>query len=325
MVDYWLANVIRPDCPRFRIDFTPFHEETMELFEVMNRDVVRGGWFQHITTNKLFERFAGTSVLTSNQDAFEELYKLNQEGQLQFELICQDMAGQLYHLQESSICGKGVSKSFHYQLLTYLQTTRELTNQLIVYKPSRPCAIILFHVMSSIFIGWVKDALSELSFAKRESTQQSSSSITSVCSKNRLVVECTPSPMIPREDENREVTDFFGLAIHSLRHVLSNEYARMQELKWETTYTLEEEEEMIRFVDEMRIYHTEALLDKQYLHGCYLSCHQLKKMLPLPPYPHYIWYIECAHSIQRVQVLYILQRYYYLALVHAARSEKNKL
>jgi type IV secretory pathway TrbF-like protein len=82
--------------------------------------------------------------------------------------------------------------------------------------------------------------------------------------------------MIPREDENREVTDFFGWAIHSLRHVLSNEYARMQELKWETTYTLEEEEEMIRFVDQMRIFHTEALLDKQYLHECYTSCHQLK-------------------------------------------------
>jgi hypothetical protein len=59
----------------------------MELFEVMNKDVVRGGWFQYITTNKLFERFARTSVLTSNQDAFEELYKLNNEGIQQFELI----------------------------------------------------------------------------------------------------------------------------------------------------------------------------------------------------------------------------------------------
>jgi hypothetical protein len=276
MVDCWLSTVLKStDSNRFPVDFTPRHEETMELFEVMNRDVVRGGWFEYITTNKLFERFVRTSIFTPNQCAFEELYKLNNEGRQQFELICQDMAGQLYHLQESSICGKCVSKSFHFQLLTWMQTTQELTNQLIVYKPSRPCAIILFHVLSTIFKDWIKDALSELSFAKQESTQQqSSSSVTSLCSKNRLVVECTP--MIPREDENREVTDFFGWAIHSLRHVLSNEYARMQELKWETTYTLEEEEEMIRFVDQMRIFHTEALLDKQYLHECYTSCHQLK-------------------------------------------------
>jgi hypothetical protein len=128
-------------------------------------------------------------------------------------------------------------------------------------------------VSTTIFKDWMKDALSELSFAKRELTQQSSSSVPSVCSK---VVECTPSPLIDRDDDNREVIDFFGWAIHYLRGVLSNEFARMQELKWETMYTLEEEEEMIRFIDEMRIFHTEALLDKQYLHECYPSCHQLK-------------------------------------------------
>jgi hypothetical protein len=303
MVDCWLSNdVILPDCPRFRIDFTPCHDETMELFEVMNKDVVRGGWFQHITTNKLFERFARTSVYTSNEAAFEELYKLDQEGQLQFELICQDMAGQLYHLQESSICGKCVRKSFHFQLLTWMQTTKELTNQLIVYKPSRECTIILFHVMSSIFIGWVKDALSELSFAKRESSKNSmttcSLSTPIAAPIGRLVVECTP--LIHRDDENREVIDFFGWAIHSLRGVLSNEYARMQELKWETTYTLEEEEEMIRFVDEMRIYHTEALLDKQYLLECYASCHQLKNKgwLSLPSKAYFPFARYLLHQIR---------------------------
>ena len=34
---------------------------------------------------------------------------------------------------------------------------------------------------------------------------------------------------------------------------------------------------MIRFVEGIRIYHTEALLDKQYLHECYPSYHHLKK------------------------------------------------
>jgi hypothetical protein len=74
----------------------------------------------------------------------------------------------------------------------------------------------------------------------------------------------------------------------------------MQELKWETTYTLEEEEEMIRFVDEMRIYHTEALLDKQYLLECYASCHQLKNkgwfLLPSKAYFPFARYL--LHQIR---------------------------
>jgi hypothetical protein len=94
-----------------------------------------------------------------------------------------------------------------------------------------------------------------------------------------LVVECTlPTihPSINRDDENREVIDFFGWAISSLRRVLSCEYERMQELKWDTACTLEEEKEMISFVDGMRIFHTAAILDEEYLLECYPSCHQLK-------------------------------------------------
>jgi hypothetical protein len=69
----------------------------------------------------------------------------------------------------------------------------------------------------------------------------------------------------------------------------------MQELKWETTYTLEEEEEMIGFVDEMQIYYTEALLDKQYVLKCYASCYQLKNKgwlsLPSKAYFPFAWYL----------------------------------
>jgi hypothetical protein len=92
-----------------------------------------------------------------------------------------------------------------------------------------------------------------------------------------LVVECTPAihPSINRDDENREVIDFFGWAISSLRHVLSREYERMQELKWNTSFTLEEEKEMISFVDGMRIFHTQAILDEEYLRDLYPPCHQL--------------------------------------------------
>jgi hypothetical protein len=187
------------------------------------------------------------------------------------------MAGQLYHLQESSICGKCVSKSFHYQLLKKLQTTQELTNQEYAYKPSRPCAVILFHVMSSIFIEWMKEAITELSFAKCETIQQSSNSSISNASNSSISNDySSPLPAINRQDENREVTDFFGWAIQSLRRVLSKEYSRMKELQWDTTFTLEQEEEMIRFLGGMIIHHTEAILDKQYLHECYPSFHQLK-------------------------------------------------
>jgi hypothetical protein len=60
-----------------------------------------------MTTNKLFERYALTSVYTSNEaSSFEALYKLDQAGQQEFESICQDMVGHLYHLQESSIEAK---------------------------------------------------------------------------------------------------------------------------------------------------------------------------------------------------------------------------
>jgi hypothetical protein len=71
------------------------------------------------------------------------------------------------------------------------------------------------------------------------------------------------------------VIDFFGWAISSLRHVLSREYERMQELKWNTSFTLEEEKEMISFVDGMRIFHTQAILDEEYLRDLYPPCHQL--------------------------------------------------
>jgi aryl carrier-like protein len=77
------------------------------------------------------------------------------------------------------------------------------------------------------------------------------------------------------QDENIEVTDFFGWAIYSLRRVLSREYKRMKELRWETSFTLEEEEQMIRFLDSMRIFHTQAILDEEYLRDLYPPCHQL--------------------------------------------------
>ena len=142
-----------------------------------------------MTTNKLFLRYALTSVFfASNEASFEALYKLDQQGQQEFESICQDMMGHLYHLQESSICGKGVSNSFHFQILTFLQTTQELTSQEHTYKPSRPCAIILFHVLSIIFKDWVKDALSELSFQKRETIRSTSNSLSNSLSHDRLVV-----------------------------------------------------------------------------------------------------------------------------------------
>jgi hypothetical protein len=176
VVDCWLAtNIPIPvDCPRFPVEFNPNHG-TQDLLDVMKRDVVRGGYFNFMTTNKLFLRYTLTSLFTSNQAAFEELYKLDQQGQHEFESICQDMVGHLYHLQESSICGKGVSNSFHFQVLTFLQTRPALTNQELTYKPCRPCAIILFHVLSIIFKDWIKDAIKELSFQKRETIRMSSS------------------------------------------------------------------------------------------------------------------------------------------------------
>jgi hypothetical protein len=79
-----------------------------------------------------------------------------------------------------------------------------------------------------------------------------------------------------RQDENIEVTDFFGWAIYSLRRVLSREYKRIQELRWDTACTLEEEKQMISFLDDMRIFHTQAILDEEYLRALYPSCHQLK-------------------------------------------------
>jgi hypothetical protein len=168
------------------------------------------------------------------------------------------------------------------EVLTFLQTRQELTSQEHIYKPSRPCAIILFHVLSIIFKDWVKDALTELSFRKREtihSTSTSNSMSTSIDStaQDRLVVECVvpPSVAINRQDENIEVTDFFGWAISSLRRVLSREYERMKELRWDTECTLEEEQQMISFLDDMRIFHTQAILDEEYLRELYPPCHQL--------------------------------------------------
>jgi hypothetical protein len=284
VVDCWFSNVPVPvdSSPRFPVEFNPTTNVTQDLLDVMKRDVVRGGYFKYITTNELFLQYTLTSVYTSNQEAFEALYKLDQQGQQEFESICQDMIGHLYHLQESSICGSGVSKSFHFQILTFLQTRPALTNQELTYKPSRPCAIILFHVLSILFKEWIKDALSELSFQKRETIGSSSNSVLpsstmDSLSQDRLVVECIvpPSAAINRQDENIEVTDFFGWAIHSLRRVLSREYERMQELKWDTAFTLEEEEQMIRFLDSMRIFHTQAILDEEYLRELYPPCHQL--------------------------------------------------
>jgi hypothetical protein len=308
MVDCWIeSNVPIPvDCPRFPVEFNPNHG-TQDLLDVMKRDVVRGGYFGFVTTNKLFKLYALTSVFTSNHVAFEALYKLDQQGQQEFESICQDMMGHLYHLQESSICGSGVSKSFHYQILTFLQTRPALTNQELTYKPSRPCAIILFHVLSIIFKDWIKDALSELSFQKREtirltSTSNSLSTILDSTAQDRLVVECLPTiqPSINRQDENREVTDFFGWAIYNLRHVLSREYERMKELRWDTSFTLEEEEQMISFLDGMRIFHTQAILDEEYLRDFYPPCHQLKNKgwLSLVSKPFFPFARHLLHQIR---------------------------
>jgi hypothetical protein len=308
MVDCWRASniPIQVDSPKFPIDFHPSHG-TQDLLDVMKRDVVRGGYFQFVTTNKLFKLYALTSVFTSNESAFEELFKLNQAGQQEFELICQEMVGNLYHLQESSICGKGVSNSFHFQVLTFLQTRQELTSQEHIYKPSRPCAIILFHVLSIIFKDWVKDALTELSFQKRETIRSTSDSLPSTMdsssSQDRLVVECTPVPLHPtmnRQDENREVTDFFGWAIYNLRHVLSREYERMKELRWDTACTMEEEKQMISFLDDMRIFHTQAILDEEYLRDMYPPCHQLKNKgwLSLVSKPFFPFARHLLHQIR---------------------------
>jgi hypothetical protein len=125
------------------------------------------------------------------------------------------LVGHLYHLQESSICGSGVSKSFHYQILTFLKTRPALTSQELTYKPSRSCAIILFHVLSIIFKDWVNDAMTEHSFQKRETIRTSSSlsTILDSTAQDRLVVDCFSPlhPPINRQDENIEVTDFLWL------------------------------------------------------------------------------------------------------------------
>jgi hypothetical protein len=80
MVDCWRASnlLIQVDSPRFPIDLHPSHG-TQDLLDVMKRDVVRGGYFQFVTTNKLFLRYTLTSVFTSNQEAFEALYKLDEQ------------------------------------------------------------------------------------------------------------------------------------------------------------------------------------------------------------------------------------------------------
>jgi hypothetical protein len=138
MVDCWRASniPIQVDSPRFPIEFNPSHG-TQELLDAMKKDVLRGGYFKFMTTSKLFLRYTLNSVYTSNEAAFEELYKLDKKGQHEFESICQEMVGHLYHLQESSICGKGVRNSFHYQILTFMQTRQELTSQeQHTYKPS---------------------------------------------------------------------------------------------------------------------------------------------------------------------------------------------
>jgi hypothetical protein len=52
--------------------------------------------------------------------------------------------------------------------------------------------------------------------------------------------------------------------------ILSHEYGeRMTELKWNTSCILEEEEQMISFLDGMRIFHTDAILDTEYLPDLY--------------------------------------------------------
>jgi hypothetical protein len=82
-----------------------------------------------------------------------------------------------------------------------------------------------------------------------------------------MVVDSFPPlhPTMNRQDENIEVTDFFCWAIYSLCRVLSREYKRIQQLRWDTACTLEEEKEMISFVDGMQIFHTQAILDEEYL------------------------------------------------------------
>ena len=50
----------------------------------------------------------------------------------------------------------------------------------------------------------------------------------------------------------------------------------MKELRWDMSCTLEEEEQMSRFLDSMRIFDTEAILDEEYLRDWYAPCHQLK-------------------------------------------------
>ena len=90
MVDCWLSNVPVPvdSSPRFPVEFNPNHG-TQDLLDVMKRDVVRGGYFKYITTNELFKLYALTSVYTSNEASFEALYKLDQQGQHEFQSICQ--------------------------------------------------------------------------------------------------------------------------------------------------------------------------------------------------------------------------------------------
>ena len=119
----------------------------------------------------------------------------------------------------------------------------------------------------------------ELSCQKREtirSTSKSSLSTVPDSSPDRLVVDSfPPSAAINQQDENIEVTNFLGWVIYSLCRVLSREYERMKELRWHTSCTLEEEEQMIRFLDVMRIFHTDAVLDEEYLGDFYPPCHQL--------------------------------------------------
>jgi hypothetical protein len=127
----------------------------------------------------------------------------------------------------------------------------------------------------------IKEAISQLSFQKRETIHASSSNSISTVpdsqAQDRLVVDSFPPlhPSMNRQDENTEVTDFLGWAINSLRRVLSRECEQMKELRWDTACTLEEEEQMIRFLDGMRIFHTDAVLDEEYLHDFYPPCHQL--------------------------------------------------
>jgi hypothetical protein len=78
-----------------------------------------------------------------------------------------------------------------------------------------------------LFKEWFKDAPTELSFQKRETIRSSSNSLSTIPdlpTQDRLVVDFPPlHPSINRQDENIEVTDFFGWAIHQLCRVLSCE------------------------------------------------------------------------------------------------------